>query len=83
MSRTVLLPISDNQGYAAEQVETHVTLQSMLDSIQDAIEQFGADAKVVLTNGQRYGAGFGRIVSDRHGELEFTDTEAEDEDHEW
>jgi len=59
--RTVLLPVQDNMGYSPEQVETNVTLQDLLEAVQAAIEAHGADAKVVLSNGQRYGAGFGRI----------------------
>jgi len=61
MAKTVLLPVDDNQGYAPEQVSTSVTLQDMLEAIEQAIEEFGADSKVVLSNGQRTGAGFGRI----------------------
>jgi succinyl-CoA synthetase alpha subunit len=61
MARTVLIGIDDNQGYAPDQISTAVTLEALLESVQNAIEEFGADAKVVLYNGQRYGAGFGRF----------------------
>jgi hypothetical protein len=61
MARTVLISIDDNRGYSPEQIETKVTLADMLASVQEAIEQFGEDAKVVLFNGQQYGAGFGRF----------------------
>lgn len=55
MARTVLIGIDDNQGYAPDQISTAVTLEALLESVQNAIEEFGADAKVVLYNGQRYG----------------------------
>lgn len=61
MNTIVTLPIDDNQGYSADQVETNVTLQDMLEALQEAIEEHGEDAVVVLSNGQRYGAGFGAI----------------------
>ena len=63
--RTVLIGISDNMGYSPEQINTHITLATMLESIQEAIETHGEDAKVILDNGQRYGAQFGRIDSYR------------------
>ena len=63
--RTVLLAVEDNMGYSPEQVDTDITLGDMLRMIQEAIETHGVDAKVVLDNGQRYGAQFGRIDSYR------------------
>ncbi|AVR56383.1 hypothetical protein SEA_SJAY_55 [Microbacterium phage SJay] len=59
MAKTVLIGVNDNQGYAPDQINTEVTLASLLADIQQAIEEFGEDAKVVIANGQRYGAGFG------------------------
>lgn len=65
MATILTLPIDDNRGYTAEQVaeetRTQVTLQELLEGIQDAIREHGADAIVVLDNGQRYGAQFGVI----------------------
>jgi hypothetical protein len=57
----LVLPIEDNLGYAAEQIETNVTLNELLEAIQEAIQEHGGEAVVVLDNGQRYGAQFGRI----------------------
>lgn len=79
MARTVLLPVDDNQGYAPDQIETAVTLQDMLEAVQQAIQEFGADAKVVVSNGQRYGAGFGRLQAFGR-EVPITDANPEDEE---
>lgn len=80
MAKTVLIPIDDNQGYAPDQISTRVTLQDMLESIQEAIDDFGSDALVVLHNGQRTGAGFGRFQS-YDGGIEISDASPDyDED---
>lgn len=82
MATTVLIGISDNQGYAPDQVETQVTLASLLEDIERAIEEHGADAKVVLSNGQRYGAGFGRFIA-THGEVYVSDAARDDDEDEY
>lgn len=61
--KTVILGVDDNRGYSPEQISTRVTLLDLLESVQQAIEEFGEDAKVVIGNGQRYGAAFGRLES--------------------
>jgi hypothetical protein len=58
---TVLLNISDNEGYAPDQIGTSITLTDLLAAVEQAIADHGDDAKVVLSNGQKYGAGFGSI----------------------
>lgn len=82
MATTVLLPVNDNQGYAPDQVRTNVTLQDLLESVQQAIEEFGEDAKVVLSNGQRYGAGFGSIQAFGN-EVVISDANPDEEDDEY
>lgn len=62
MATQVLLNISDNQGYAPDQVNTSFTLGRLLDEVEQAIEVHGADSVIVLSNGQRYGAGYGSIL---------------------
>ncbi|MWB98312.1 hypothetical protein [Agromyces seonyuensis] len=80
----VLLNISDNQGYAPDQIETRVTLGDLLDAVTEAIREFGEGAVIVLSNGQRYGAGFGSISSTWDGAVEFEVSDAdEDEEGEW
>jgi len=81
MARTVILPVSDNAGYSPDQINTRVTLQDMLESVQQAIEEFGADAKVVISNGQRYGAGFGSIQAFGR-EVVISDAEPDEDDEE-
>ncbi|QNL31060.1 hypothetical protein SEA_KAUALA_48 [Microbacterium phage Kauala] len=80
MANTVLLGVNDNQGYAPDQINTDVTLASLLEAVQDAIEQFGEDAKVVVANGQRYGAGFGSLQSYYGGEVVISDSNPDQED---
>jgi hypothetical protein len=76
---TVLINISDNQGYEPDQIDTPITLAAMLESIQEAIEEFGDDAKVVLNNGQRYGASYGAFVQGYGSSLEITDAHQDEE----
>lgn len=80
MARTVLIGVNDNQGYAPDQINTDVTLADLLSAVQDAIEQFGEDAKVVVSNGQRYGAGFGSLEAYYGGEVVISDAAPDDED---
>jgi hypothetical protein len=83
MATILTLPIDDNRGYTAEDVaeetRTQVTLQELLEGIQDAIREHGADAIVVLDNGQRYGAQFGIIRDASMGHEWFQKADAEDE----
>ena len=57
----VLFAIEGNLGYAADQV-SGMTLAELLNAVEAAVDEFGADAEVVVhqTN-NRYGANFGRI----------------------
>lgn len=82
MAKTVLLGVNDNQGYAPDQIQTEVTLASLLASVQEAIEEYGEDAKVVVANGQRYGAGFGSLEVLGYGtdEVSITDADPDGED---
>lgn len=79
---TVAIAISDNQGYAPDQIATSITLQDVLEAVELAIQEFGSDAKVVLSNGQRYGAGFGAFVRGYGftGALDVTDANETEED---
>lgn len=62
MADYVILSISDNSGYSPEQVKDQsISLGDLLEAVQQAIEDNGADAKIVLANGQRYGASYGHI----------------------
>ncbi|MFJ6532502.1 hypothetical protein [Microbacterium sp. NPDC091662] len=75
----VQLNISDNEGYAPDQVGSTMTLGALLESLQDAVDEFGEDATVVVANGQRYGAGYGKLRVDRYGEV-FSRPAAEDDE---
>jgi len=57
-----VLRISNNQGYAADQVTNGVTLGDLLEQIQDAVDQYGDDTLVVTKDfGNRYGANWGSL----------------------
>ncbi|QDF16017.1 hypothetical protein H3N89_gp52 [Microbacterium phage MonChoix] len=73
MAKTVLLGVNDNEGYAPDQIRTEVTLADLLAAVQDAITEHGEDAKVVVSNGQRYGAGFGSLEAMPGGEVIISD----------
>ncbi|AVJ49946.1 hypothetical protein FDJ43_gp48 [Microbacterium phage Koji] len=81
MANTVLLGVNDNQGYSPDQINTSVTLADLLEAVQQAILDYGEDAKVVVANGQRYGAGFGSLQTHYGSEVSITDA-APDEDDE-
>ena len=58
----VILNIQDNQGYSADQVANKsISLGDLMEALQEAINDHGEDAKVVLHNGQQYGAAYGYI----------------------
>jgi hypothetical protein len=58
----VILPISDNEGYAPDQIRTGITLLELLEAVEEAIAEFGEEAVVVtLDRDNRFGAGFGRL----------------------
>jgi hypothetical protein len=62
MAQHIILNINDNQGYSPEQVVgSTITLQDLLEAVEQAIADKGGDTKVVLSNGQRYGAQYGTI----------------------
>jgi hypothetical protein len=74
----VLLNIQASQGYAADQVaDDSITLQDLLEAVEQAIADHGESAKVVLKEGGRYGALFGNISqwSDVFSPVEDTDEE--------
>jgi hypothetical protein len=76
MSKTVLLGVNSNQGYSPEQISTSITLADLLNSVQEAIEQFGEDAQVVVFTGQSYGADFGSLQTLGHGDSTVSITDA-------
>lgn len=61
MHERVILKIDDRQGYAPDQITDSVTLGTLLELVTAAVEEFGPDAMVVLNNGDRYGATYGRL----------------------
>lgn len=69
MASQVLLNISDNQGYAPDQISTNFTLARLLEEVEQAIEVYGADSVIVLNNGQRYGATYGSIIDSPSADL--------------
>lgn len=64
MTKRVLLRHEGNLGYGSDQIETNMTLNELLEAVQDAIAEWGEDAIVVThqTN-NRYGANYGAISS--------------------
>lgn len=58
----VLLHHEGNRGYGADQIETEMTLEALLEAVQTAIDEWGPQATVVTyqTNNQ-YGANYGSL----------------------
>ena len=57
----ILLAINDNTAYSASDVTETMTLRELIDALEEATEDHGEDALVVLDNGQRYGARYGAV----------------------
>lgn len=74
----VILNISDNEGYSPDQIDDTITLGDLVAALEEAIEQYGEDARVILNNGQRYGAKYGSIRP--YSNLFEREDEDEDED---
>lgn len=70
----VILQASPNAGYGPDQIQCGVTLGQLLEMVEEAVERYGSDARVVTNNGQRYGASYGYIGREdivAAGECEF------------
>lgn len=82
MSKKLLLDVSPNQGYAADQIEQKLTLGELLEAVKNAISEYGEDAEIVtndVTNAR--GAKYGYICQ-HWGEVEFRDPEEDEDDEE-
>jgi hypothetical protein len=61
-TRRVILAAEPNMGYAADQIDTDMTLADLMALVEQAIEEYGPDAVVVTRDiNNRYGADFGRL----------------------
>ena len=78
-TNTVILAVNDGQGYSADQVRDTMTLYDLHRAIEEAMELYGEDARIVTNNGG-YGATFGGIDPYRDT---FTPARDEDEDVDW
>lgn len=80
-SEYVVMQVSANRGYAADQVESRMTLADLLVEVENAIGDFGEDAIVVTQDrDNRYGAAWGKI-STYGGVFEATDDGEGEEDY--
>ncbi|UVG34621.1 hypothetical protein SEA_CHEETO1_56 [Microbacterium phage Cheeto1] len=62
MAKHITLNASTNAGYSADQVlDRTITLGDLLEQVQQAIEDHGEDTKIILNDGQRYGANYGYL----------------------
>lgn len=62
MSKRISLNVEGNLGYGPDQIQTSVTLADLLEQVQEAINEWGEDAEVVLyQSNNRYGANYGRL----------------------
>lgn len=61
----LILAVEDRQGYSPSQVVERgrevMTLDTLRQLVEDAIDQYGEDAQIVTDNGDRYGARFGAL----------------------
>lgn len=74
----IQMNVESNLGYAPDQIDQTITLADLLNQVQSAINEWGADAEVVLhqTN-NAYGANYGRLL----GGYDLFDGLEEDEDY--
>lgn len=62
MSNTIVMRYQGNLGYGADQIDNHsITLGEMLEAIQEAIAEYGDDAKVVTYQTNNRGANYGSL----------------------
>lgn len=61
MAEQVILRVQDHTGYAPDQITESVTLGALAAALEEAIEEFGENAMIVLSNGERYGASYGQL----------------------
>jgi hypothetical protein len=76
----VLMAHQGNLGYAPDQIETSVTLADLLEKVQEAVDEHGEDAVVVLqqtNNG--HGANYGKLYSG-YGLFEAVEEEFDEDD---
>ncbi len=74
---TVRMHHEGNLGYAADQVDTSMTLAELLEAVQEAITEWGPEATVVAyqrNNG--YGANYGALA--QYGLFDQADSEDEE-----
>ena len=77
MANQVLLSVSNNEGYAPDQITGSMTLASLLQEVQQAIEMHGPDAMIVtMESGNHFGARYGSLST---WEDTFTAVDAEAE----
>ena len=62
MAKQVLLSVSNNEGYAPDQITGSMTLASLLREVEQAIEMHGPDAMIVtMESGNYCGARYGSL----------------------
>lgn len=69
MMKILMLAINPSEGYSVEEFDERgnrgheiMTLQDLMDEVEDAIERHGAETKIITYDHQnRYGAAFGTI----------------------
>ena len=58
----IKMNVNGNQGYAPDQIESPIKLSELLEQVEQAIEEWGEDAEVVLhQQNNRYGANYGKL----------------------
>ena len=63
-SNIIRMNIESNLGYSADQIGSPMSLSDLLAAVEDAIENYGEDAQVVLHQvNNRYGANFGELYA--------------------
>lgn len=73
----IKMNVEGNLGYGADQIERPMSLGDLLEAVQEAVDEWGEDAEVVLhQQNNQYGANYGRIV--QWGAFEGDDEEGED-----
>ena len=63
MTTRVTLEITNNQGYAPDQVTHTITLGDLQEILTEAINSYGEDAQIITHDGgNKYGANYGGIL---------------------
>lgn len=76
----IKMNVEGNLGYGPDQIESSISLGNLLEQVEQAIEEWGEDAEVVLhQQNNRYGANYGSLAEG----FDLFQSADDDDEEEW